>query len=202
MKKVKKIGVILLVIVLLPILFVNIVIIAKSYINPDKVPDFMGWKPFITLSGSMETAISTGDLILVKEVDPATLKVGDIIAYREDKETVITHRIIELYEDEGQTKFVTKGDNNNTEDRNLVEFSQVEGKFQKRIPKLGNVAMFLQTPTGILVALSIPALIYILYRLSSRRTDKKYEEVKKAEEEKMKQEIERLKKENEELAKK
>lgn len=202
MKKVKKIFAILLVILLLPILIVNIVIIAKSYINTDKVPDFMGWKPFITLSGSMETAISTGDLILVKEVDPSTLKVGDIIAYREDKETVITHRIIELYEDEGQTKFVTKGDNNNTEDRNLVEFSQVEGKFQKRIPKLGNIAVFLQTPTGILIALSIPLLIYVFYRVFTRRTDKKYEELKKAEEEKMKQEIERLKKENKELAKK
>lgn len=42
-------------VVLLPLLVVNITLIAKSFISPDKVPDFMGYKPFIVLSGSIQT---------------------------------------------------------------------------------------------------------------------------------------------------
>ena len=69
MKKVKTIIVIILLILLLPIIIVNSVIIVNSYMNPDKIPSFCGWKPFIVLSGSMETQIKTGDLVIVKETD-------------------------------------------------------------------------------------------------------------------------------------
>lgn len=50
MKKIVKILEIIIIIVLLVILFVSGVIIVKSYTNPDEVPSFMGWKPFIVLS--------------------------------------------------------------------------------------------------------------------------------------------------------
>ena len=41
-----------------------------------------GFRAFIALSDSMSaTDFDAGDLVLVKEVDPATLKEGDIIAY-------------------------------------------------------------------------------------------------------------------------
>ena len=44
----------------------------------------------IVLSGSMETAIYTGDLVFVKVVDTDTLKTGDIIAFRNEADTVTT----------------------------------------------------------------------------------------------------------------
>ena len=44
--------------------------------------NLFGYKAFIVLSDSMKaTDFDAGDLVLVKEVDPATLKEGDIIAY-------------------------------------------------------------------------------------------------------------------------
>ena len=44
--------------------------------------NLFGYKAFIVLSDSMSaTDFAAGDLILVKEVDPATLQEGDIIAY-------------------------------------------------------------------------------------------------------------------------
>ena len=76
-----------------PILLMNITITVKSYLNPDKVPDFFGIKPFVVLTWSMEPLILGGDLVITKTVDPATLKVDDIISYKEG-DTVITHRII------------------------------------------------------------------------------------------------------------
>ena len=101
MKKVKTIIVIILLILLLPIIIVNSVIIVNSYMNPDKIPSFCGWKPFIVLSGSMETQIKTGDLVIVKETDNEKLKEGDIIAFRNNA-VVVTHRIVEKIEDEGK----------------------------------------------------------------------------------------------------
>ena len=45
--------------------------------------NIFGYKMFIVLSDSMKkTDFDAGDLVLVKEVDPSTLQVGDIISYQ------------------------------------------------------------------------------------------------------------------------
>ena len=79
-------------VVFVPLLLINVTLIVKSYTSPDKVPDFLGYKPFIVLSGSMEPSIMTGDMVFVKETDPDSLKVGDVIAYKSGS-AVVTHRI-------------------------------------------------------------------------------------------------------------
>ena len=78
-------------VVFVPLLLINVTLIVKSYTSPDKVPDFFGYKPFIVLSGSMEPSIMTGDMVFVKETDPDSLKVGDVIAYKSGS-AVVTHR--------------------------------------------------------------------------------------------------------------
>ena len=57
----------------------NGVILINSFTHPDEIPSFFGWKPFIVLSGSMESEIYAGDLAVVKESD--SVKQGDIITY-------------------------------------------------------------------------------------------------------------------------
>ena len=79
MKKI--IGYCLFFIIILPILIVNLVLIVKTKMYPNKIADFLGYRPFIVLSGSMETKINIGDLIIVKEVDSKNIKKGDIIAF-------------------------------------------------------------------------------------------------------------------------
>ena len=79
MGKLKKVVSIIILIILIPILFVNGVILVNSFIHPDEIPSFFGWKPFIVLSGSMETEIDAGDVAVVRETDTASLKKGDII---------------------------------------------------------------------------------------------------------------------------
>ena len=59
------------------VLVVNVTIILKSYIYPDRVPDFLGYKPFIVLSGSMEPAIQAGDLIITKVIEAEKVAEGD-----------------------------------------------------------------------------------------------------------------------------
>ena len=163
-------------VLLAPILIMNLTIVVKSYINPDKVPDFFGIKPFIVITGSMEPEIFGGDLVITKTVDPATLEVGDIISFS-DGNSVITHRIIEITEEDGQTAFVTKGDANNAADVNLATYSQVEGIYTLKVNKIGHLAMFMQTPVGMIVFVAIPLFGFIIYDIIRRRIDAKREKI-------------------------
>ena len=191
MQKFKKIISIVILLVLIPILFMSMVILINSYTHPNKIPSFFGWKPFIVLSGSMETQISVGDVVVVKEVDTNTLKKG-----------VITHRINEVIYEDGKTKYITKGDNNNTQDSGYVTPEQVEGVFQFKISRLGNLAMFVQTPIGMIVCLSIPVIILVVIQLNDNKKDKELIDEKMSKQKEMEKEIEKLKKQNEELKKK
>lgn len=201
MQKIKKAISIIVILILLLILLMSIVILVDSYTHPDEVPSFFGWKPFIVLSGSMETQISAGDIVVVKEIDTNELKKGDIIAFK-DGNIVITHRIDEVTEIDGKTQYITKGDNNNTQDIGYVLPEQVEGVFKFKIARLGNIAMFIQTPLGMIVCLSIPIIIIILLQTADSKKEKEELVAKLNKQSKMEEEIEKLKKQNEELMKK
>ena len=171
MQKIKKAISIIVILILLPILLMSIVILVDSYTHPNEVPSFFGWKPFIVLSGSMETQISAGDIVVVKEIDTKELKKGDIIAFK-DGNIVITHRIEEVTEIDGKTQYITKGDNNSTQDIGYVLPEQIEGVFKFKVSRLGNLAMFIQTPLGMIVCLSIPIIIIILLQTTDSKKEK------------------------------
>lgn len=194
----KKILSIICIIILLPVLFVNAVILINSWVHPNEIPSFFGWKPFIVLSGSMESEIYSGDIVVVKEVDKKNLKVNDVIAFKND-DIVVTHRIVEIVNENGTTKYITKGDNNNTQDKDYVLPENVEGLYQFKVSNLGNLAMFIQTPTGMLVCLSIPILLLILVQVSENAKNKKYIKEEVGKKRRMEEELEELRKQNEAL---
>lgn len=194
----KKILSIICIIILLPVLFVNVVILINSWVHPNEIPSFFGWKPFIVLSGSMESEIYSGDIVVVKEVDKENLKVNDVIAFKND-DIVVTHRIVEIVNENGTTKYITKGDNNNTQDKDYVLPENVEGLYQFKVSNLGNLAMFIQTPTGMLVCLSIPILLLILVQVSENAKNKKYIKEEVGKKRRMEEELEELRKQNEAL---
>ena len=185
----KKILSIICIIILLPVLFVNAVILINSWVHPNEIPSFFGWKPFIVLSGSMESEIYSGDIVVVKEVDKKNLKVNDVIAFKND-DIVVTHRIVEIVNENGTTKYITKGDNNNTQDKDYVLPENVEGLYQFKVSNLGNLAMFIQTPTGMLVCLSIPILLLILVQVSENAKNKKYIKEEVGKKRRMEEELE------------
>jgi signal peptidase len=141
-------------IILIPILIYNVSLIVQAINNPNKTPSFLGTKTYVIISGSMEPNIDIGDIVIVKEIKAENqLKVGDIISYRSNQ-NVITHRIIRIEEDEnGKLQFITKGDNNNTEDDDNITYDNIEGRVEKIIPKFGKIALTLQNKTIILLIL-------------------------------------------------
>ena len=190
MKGIKKVITVLGLILFIAIVTLGITIVYKSYSEPNKIPSVFGWKPFIVLSGSMEDTIMPGDLILTKEIDALELKEGDIISFRTNKYTVVTHRIINIIDEEGERKYYTKGDNNDSADSEPVCNDQIEGIYRYRIPKLGNIALNLQKPIGIVICIALPLIIILIAQFADykrkEREAKEKEKEKKELEEKMK----------------
>ena len=157
-------------VILIPMLIMNLSIMFKAKTNEDVVPSIFGYKPFMVLSGSMETEIRKGDLIITKIVDPSALQVDDVIAFRDAAGTVTTHRIIDVVVKDGQTYFITKGDNNSSQDRNLVELKDVEGIYIGRIPGIGSIMKKLSEPmTIVLIAFIITIGFGIGFMISTKK---------------------------------
>lgn len=99
-------------------------------------PNLLGYKSYIVLSGSMEPVINTGSIAYINTKD-TDVEVNDIITYRlegTDKETLVTHRLIEKVSDD---TYVTKGDANEVADLVQVNRSQIVGTYKYQIPKIG-----------------------------------------------------------------
>ena len=130
--------------------------------------NLFGYKAFIVLSDSMsKTDFNAGDLVLVKAVDPSTLKEGDIIAYTSQNTSnygeTVTHKIRKLTTDaNGEPGFVTYGTTTDTDDETVVTYPYVLGKYSSHIPKVGAFFQFLKSTPGYIVCVLIPFLLLIL----------------------------------------
>lgn len=149
---------VLFLVIVLPFLIFNLTLIIKSKLYPDKIADFMGYKPFIVMSGSMETTINIGDLVIVKKVNSSNIHTGDIIAFKNGN-IVISHRVKEVINDSGIYKFKTKGDNNNVADDFIVSSDAIEGIFVNKIPGLGSILLFLGKPIGLLMVILVIIIV-------------------------------------------
>lgn len=109
--------------------------------------------PSVILTGSMEPVIYPGDVILIKkltkEEEVYKLKEGDIITFKIEDIT-ITHRIKEIKSDEaGNLSFVTKGDNNDTEDSWIVLPNDLRGTVRNVVPKVGLPVLLIHSVNNI-----------------------------------------------------
>lgn len=184
----------LLCVILIPILVINITLIVKSYTNKDEVPKIGGYAPLIVLTGSMEPNIKSGDLIIVKQIDGSGVKEKDVIAFFDpdgNGTSILTHRVNEVYEEDGTLYFRTQGDANNAEDRLPVSEDKLVGIYTDvRIVGAGNVAMFMQTTAGLVVCVVVPLVLLIAWDIIRR---KKYEKKNQQDTEALLAELEALK---------
>lgn len=160
-------------VILALLLICNITIIVKGVVSPERPPSLFGVTPMVVLSGSMSGDqpghVEIGDLIVARKVDAEELEVGDVISYM-DGRSAVTHRIIGIVEGySGKLFFETKGDANNAPDLSTVSQDQLIGKFWFRLPYLGNFALFLQQPLGMLVFAGVPLVAFLGYEIIRRR---------------------------------
>jgi len=106
----------------------------------EKKPIF-GYSFMNVMTWSMESAIPQGSMVIIRQVDPATIQIGDDITYTKDAETSVTHRVIgitENFEGSGERGFETQGVDNDTPDFAIVPAVHVAGMVKAHIPKVGN----------------------------------------------------------------
>jgi len=166
----------LILLIIIPLIIINLVFVFKQ---DNMMPSFMGYSMLNVISGSMKDSINVGDMIIIKQTDEIAEQ--DIISFIEGS-TLITHRVIKIEEENGKKEYTTKGDANNTEDRNKVVFEQIQGKVIFHIKGMGSVSLFLQKPQGFLILASIPILAigitkFFEVRLADRRAIRKQERI-------------------------
>lgn len=161
---------ILIIVLLIPILIINMTLIIKGNVNRNQPPDFLGVAPLAVTTGSMEgnlnDSFKKGALIfvrLLKENEKNSLEVGDVVTFKID-ESYVTHRIIEVITDENNlvTSYVTQGDANDSNDGE-IPVGSIVGKCFYHIEGIGDFAIFMQTPGGILIFIGLPILLFVLY---------------------------------------
>ena len=159
-------------IILIPILVINITLIIKSYTNKDEVPSLGGYLPLIVLTDSMYPEIQGGDLIICYKGEPEDVQAGDVIAYFDpagNGTSIVSHRVQEVVMDGDEYTWITKGDANNTVDALPVTEDDLVGEYIKRVPGAGNIAMFMQSTTGLIVCVVLPIILLIAYDVIRRR---------------------------------
>jgi signal peptidase len=101
----------------------------------------------VIVSGSMEPVLYKGDIVLL-ESNPSSIEVGDIIVYHAiwlNSEPVVHRVITNGISSTGEDYYLTKGDNNPTQDPGKVYPNEVISKVIKIdnkpliIPKLGYI---------------------------------------------------------------
>ena len=183
---------IVLCILLIPILLINLTLIAKSYLNKDEVPSIGGKLPLIVLTDSMYPEIESGDLIICNTAEAEDIKVNDVISFFDpagNGTSIVTHRVVEIVEEDGKISFRTRGDNNNTEDKELVPAENLVGVYKMRIAGAGHIAMFMQSTAGLIVCVVLPIILLVGYDLIRRRI---YEKRKKEDTDALLAELEAL----------
>ncbi len=139
------------------------------------IPRLTGGAALNVLTGSMTPGIPVGSVVLIRPVDPGTLRVGDIATYQISPESraLVTHRIIDIRGTGNDMRFVFKGDANRGADSSPVPPQAIRGEVWFHVPLLGslrdavhgmNVVILLAPPL-----LGIYALILILGGVRDRR---------------------------------
>lgn len=144
------------------IILITILAGYKKCVKHENNISILGFRQYVVATGSMEPEYNIGDLIVIRETTKEEIKIGDVINYiSETGIDTITHRVVDIIQKDGQTYYKTKGDNNNSVDPELVNYSQVKGILVFKISKLGTVITKMFTGTGITILFAVIILSYI-----------------------------------------
>lgn len=185
----------------------------------DDIANLFGRGFVSVLTGSMDgdesDSFSTKDLILVKLLDEdekGNLAEGTIVTFYDtmisglNQPGLITHRIVDVIDVDGQIFYQTQGDANANPDEELLNSDLVVAVYTGQIKNLGSVLKTVQSPNGFALYIILPIAIFMIFEgviltrnilaINKDKMEKKYALEKEealskleAEKEKMRQEI-------------
>lgn len=169
-QKIKKILIILLYLLLIPIILFSLFLMIAELGNSNEVPSFFNIELYTVTSESMSPRINVNDIIVIKKgYANEQYNVGNIITYVRSDGELITHRIVGVTSSDLERAYITKGDNNDTEDSNLVKYEQIVGRVILTMPKFGAFVSLLKNKLFFASCI----LVLILIVLYDRRNKNK-----------------------------
>ena len=143
----------------------------------------LGFYMFNIVSESMEPTFFKDDLVVVKKIEVSNLQKGDIITFRQE-DRIISHRIVKIIIEKGKMKFITKGDNNEVQDKDSIEINNIYGKVVFSIPKIGKLIHYIQNSRGFINIFIFVIIVFVLVSLkdnqrNNRKIKRKKYEIKK-----------------------
>ncbi len=137
-----------------------------------------GYRIFTVVTQSMEPDYMVSDIIISKNVDTNTLKVGDDVVYLGKVGTfenkIVTHRIIEIVENDGPKEFYTQGINNTGVDPVVTE-DQIYGVVLGKSSILSFLSKLVSTPFGFMLLVLLPGSILIATEIFDKFNEKEEE---------------------------
>lgn len=150
----------LLLLLVIVVLLTSLYSLFQSKNNPDVLPSVLGFNVLTVQSGSMEPSIKRGDLIIVRPSE--NKKLNDVVTYRNESGSLVTHRIVNIVNENETILYQTKGDANNVVDNELVSMNQLIGTVVLKIPKLGTWLGFFRGFWGMTILILIPFFFVII----------------------------------------
>ena len=119
------------------------------------------YKFYVVRSGSMEPAIRTGSVVMVRP--QSAYRIGDVITFSGvDRNRIpVTHRIHEIAVEKGDPVYITKGDANNAPDTREIHTRDIYGGVAYALPYIGYAVEAARKPYGFLALIIIPALLIV-----------------------------------------
>lgn len=173
-KVAKKIGAAVVDIIIVVLILFSVIISISSITAKanNGVPDLFGYTPFSVQTDSMKPTLNKGDYIFIEECDNENLKVGDVVTYFtiiDGQRVINTHRIVNVYNNNGMIEYQTQGDNKETNpepDKLLLAPGDVIGTYNgSKIPVMGTVIDYLSTQLGFFLVILLPVLLFTLYQI-------------------------------------
>ncbi len=125
-------------------------------------PLAFGARPYTVLTGSMEPAISPGDVVVAERIEPLAARVGEVVMFRDpaDQQRTITHRVVRIRRAGDHLWFVTRGDANNHGERWRIAADGRLGRVLYTVPAVGHVAVFAgRIGAGLLLTIGVLLLV-------------------------------------------
>jgi signal peptidase I len=125
-------------------------------------PLAFGARPYTVLTGSMEPAISPGDVLVAERIEPLRARLGDVVMFRDpgDQQRTITHRVRRIRRARDHVWFVTRGDANDHGERWRIAVDGQLGRVLYTVPAVGRAAVFVgRIGPAALLALGVLLLV-------------------------------------------
>lgn len=135
--------------------------LALALLIGTRVASMDGRSVLIIRGGSMEPALPLGSLVVVEPVDPRTLSVSDVVAFRAGPGTLVTHRITQVFGGASEPRFETRGDANLTPDPVLATASAIVGRVVVTVPLAGYALAYLSLPGGMPSFLALIGMLFL-----------------------------------------